>query len=64
MDFQIDTEHDFLEFPIINIRSLKDLDVEVGISSNVLENRNGDMVIRELKLDVTIPRKFQLSKDI
>lgn len=63
-EYQIHQEHDYLEFHVNKIRSLRKLDVEVGISSNVIENRDGDMVIRELKVDVTTPKDFQLSKDV
>ena len=63
-EYEIHPELDCLEFHVSKIRSLQKLDIEVGISSNVIENRNGDMVIRELKVDVTKPKDFQLSKDV
>jgi uncharacterized protein len=63
-EYEFNQEHHYLEFHVSKIRSLGKLDVEVGISSNVIEDRNGDLVIRELKVDVAQPNTFQLSKDI
>lgn len=39
-------------------------DIEVGISTNILEERNGEIYMRELKVDVTNPLSFRLSVDI
>ncbi len=63
-DYQINDDHNYLEFHVGKVRSLRKLDIEIGISSNVIENRNGDMVVRELKVDVTTPKTFQLTKDV
>lgn len=63
-EYKVNQEHNYLEFHISKVRSLRKFDIEVGISSNVLENRDGDTVIRELKIDVTRPIDFQLSKDV
>lgn len=63
-EYQLNEEHNYLEFHISKVRSLRKLDIEVGISSNVIESRNGDTVIRELKVDVAKPKTFQLSKDV
>ena len=46
------------------IKLLKDLDIEVGISSNVMEVREDGKYLRELKIDRTYPKDFDLSKDI
>jgi len=63
-DYLVNQEQGYLEFHVSKVRSLRKFDIEVGISSNVIENRNGDMVIRELKVDVAQPKTFQLSKDV
>ena len=63
-DYQINQEYDYLEFHVNKVRALKKLDIEVGISKNVIENREGDLVLRELKVDVTTPETFRLSKDL
>ncbi|MEW6717358.1 MAG: radical SAM protein [Chloroflexota bacterium] len=62
--YQVNEEYGYLEFHVSRIRSLSRFDIEVGVSMNVLENRNGENVLRELKVDVTTPQKFQLSKDV
>jgi len=63
-NFAVNDEYNYLEFHVSQIRSLKKLGVEVGLCTNVLENRNGDLYIRELKVDLTTPDTFQLTKDV
>lgn len=63
-DYFINEKKAYLEFHVDRIKSLNKLDVEIGISSNVIEKRGADLVMRELKLDVTTPQTFRLSKDI
>ncbi len=63
-DYLIVDEHNYLEFHVNQVRSLRKLDVEVGISYNVIENRNGESMLRELKIDLAKPDTFQLSKDV
>jgi uncharacterized protein len=63
-EYQVNTENDYLEFHISHVRSLRKFDIEIGISSNVIENRNNEMVIRELKMDITTPKTFQMTKDV
>lgn len=63
-DFEINEEHDYLEFHISQIRSLKKFDIEIGLSSNVFETRDGERYVRELKVDKTTPKTFRLSKDM
>jgi hypothetical protein len=60
-DFHVDKEHNTLEFHVSKISLLKKLDIEVGISTALIENRDGDIVLRELRLDVTTPQAFKLS---
>lgn len=55
-------DQDSIEFHVKKIKLLKALDVEVGISTSVREVRDGESVLRELKLDVTTPRSFKLSE--
>ena len=40
---------------------MKKLDIEIGISTNVLEKREGEIYLRELKVDLTTPAMFKLS---
>jgi pyruvate formate-lyase activating enzyme-like uncharacterized protein len=59
--YQYNNDHGYLEFHVSKIKSLTRFDIEVGISTNVLENRGGEVYLRELKVDVTTPRAFKLS---
>ena len=60
-DYSMNDDGQELEFHVSKIRMLKELDVEVGISTHILEEREGETVLRELKLDVTTPQAFRLS---
>lgn len=62
--FQINMDHKFLEFHVTQIKLLKDLDIEIGISSNIMESREDGKYLRELKIDLTYPKEFDLKKDI
>lgn len=57
-------EHGFLEFHIGKIPALEDLEVEIGISTSLIETRNGGAYQRELKLDLTTPQTFDLAVDL
>ena len=61
-DYAVREDGEELEFHVSRIKLLKDLHVEVGISSSVFEQRDGEMVLRELKLDVTTPQTFRMSE--
>jgi uncharacterized protein len=63
-DYAISEEHKSLEFHVSQIASLKKMEIEVGISTSVIETRENEPVLRELKVDVTTPQTFRLSKDI
>jgi pyruvate formate-lyase activating enzyme-like uncharacterized protein len=62
--YQEQADYGYLEFNPRHMRALANLEVEVGISTNVLEQRAGEQVMRELKVDVTTPQVFDLSKDL
>lgn len=57
-------EYDYLEFPVRKIGLLRKANVEIGISTNVLEDRGGEYVIRELQIDWTTPQLFDYTQDI
>lgn len=63
-DYLINDQHHYLEFHVSKISSLKKMDISVGISSYVVETRENEPVLRELKVDVATPQTFHLSKDI
>lgn len=58
--YYINSEHDFLEFHIKDIKTLKDMDVEIGLSSSIVETREGEKYLRELKIDQILPQTFSL----
>ena len=60
-DYHIDEERNFIEFHVDKIKFLRKLDIEIGISTNVLEKRDGEIYLRELKVDLTNPAMFKLS---
>lgn len=63
-DYVVSEKHNSLEFHVNQISSLKKMDIDIGISSNVIESREDGQVLRELKVDATTPQTFRLSKDI
>jgi len=63
-DYIINEQHNCLEFHVNKVGSLRKMDIDVGISSSVIETRSNEQVLRELKVDVTTPQTFRPSKDI
>ncbi len=59
--YQLDREQGCLEFPVDKVSLLRKLDVEVGLAYYVLENRDGERALRELKVDSINPASFRLS---
>lgn len=53
-------QYHFIQFSILNIEYLKNKHVEVSISSNVAEEENGELVIREIGLEWTTPDLFEM----
>jgi len=62
-DYHIDGERGCLEFHVQLIRELAPLDVEVGVTYNVVEDRSDGRYIRELKISLTTPTLFDLQAD-
>jgi len=62
--YQVNMDYNFLEFHVNQIKHLKNLDIEVGISSNIMEIREDGKYLRELKIDLTYPQDFDLKQDI
>lgn len=54
----------YLEFHPIHIPLLKDLDVEVGITSSIFEQREEGEVMRELAIDLAMPANFDFMTDV
>jgi uncharacterized protein len=63
-DYVISEQQNSLEFHVSQIGRLKKLDIDIGISSQVIETRENEPFLRELKVDVTTPQTFRLSTDI
>jgi pyruvate formate-lyase activating enzyme-like uncharacterized protein len=63
-DYVINDGQNSLEFHVNQIATLKKMNIEVGISSQVVETRENEPFVRELKVDVTTPQTFRLSTDI
>jgi hypothetical protein len=62
--YQLNEAYNFLEFHIGKIPALRGLEVQVGISTSVIEERQGQPYLRELKLDLTTPEWFDLAHDL
>ena len=57
--YEINEVYNYLEFHVIQNKSLKKFDIEIGLSSNVFKTRDGERYIRELKVDGTTPPNVQ-----
>jgi len=50
-DYFLNEELNYLEFPLAQLPQLKDLSVEIVVSTNVIEERSDGSYLRELRLD-------------
>ncbi len=62
--YSLNREHHYVEFHVNQIASLGELDVQVGLSTNILEDRPDGEYLRELQVDLTTPQTFDLAKDV
>ena len=62
--YQRNREHRYLEFHVDQIKNLSHLDIDIGISTSTLEMRQNDLVVRELKVDLTRPQVFDAALDV
>lgn len=53
-------QYDFIQFPVNVIPALRNRDIEVGISSNIVEPAPGESLLREVGLDWTTPDLFEM----
>ncbi|MCI8513440.1 MAG: radical SAM protein [Lachnospiraceae bacterium] len=60
-DFEWNNDYHFFQFNPKHIPILSGAGLEIGISYNVQEERDGSYVLRELKLDATTSESFRLS---
>lgn len=65
VDFDDVDELDFTEFPLEAVSLLQGElpDIELAISYAVCESRNGEVILRELRLDKTTPATFDFAQD-
>ena len=56
--YSLNNDHNFLEFNIKDISKLKNMDLEIGLSSSIIETREGEKCLRELKVDLIHPETF------
>jgi uncharacterized protein len=59
-EYEVNMDYQYLEFPVNEIQRLKALPVEIGISTNIMEVRQGDVFRRELKLERVWPQEFHM----
>ena len=60
VSYQMNTEYQYLEFHVRDIEQLKDLNLEIGVSSQIMEERNGAWFLRELCIEPIFARQFDL----
>ncbi|SDH88416.1 radical SAM protein [Desulfosporosinus hippei] len=63
-NYILNEDYQFLEFHVERIKDLKKLEIEIGISYNVMEKREHETYLRELKLDLTSPKSFDQKFDL
>ncbi len=64
LDYHHNEQLQYLEFHVKYVKRLMKMDVEVGIATSVIETREGDSYMRELKLDLVRPDKFEFRRDV
>ena len=62
--YVLNKKHGYIEFHVSKIQALKELDIEVGISSNIRETRKDGEYLIEVKTDLTYPKLFDIATDI
>jgi hypothetical protein len=61
--YRLDGAHNCLELHVDQIGALKGLNIEVGLSYNVMEMREAGRCLRELKIALAHPENFDLDQD-
>ena len=62
-EYERNSQYDYLEFPVAAIGALRNLDVEVAVSTAVMEARPDGQYLRELRLDLASPQTFDPAVD-
>lgn len=63
-EYVTNDDYGYVEFHLSKIKSLRELDIEIGLSSSVLEVRDEEPYLRELKVDLAYPRVFDFATDV
>lgn len=63
-NYLMNDDYHYLEFHVERIKDLSKLDIEIAISYNIMEQHDGEYFLRELRLDITSPKDFDLKSDI
>ena len=61
--FEVNEEHEYLEFQVHKIKELKGMEVEVGISSFIMHPTEDGLEIKELQVDLCTPDQFEFAID-
>lgn len=62
--YSTNRQYDYVEFHVDQISALRDLEIEIGISSSVFETRADGSYVRELQVDLTHSQNFDLTNDV
>ena len=60
---RLNRHYNYLEFPLAAMPALAGLEVEIGLSANVIEVRDGEPCVREVAVDLTTPNTFDPATD-
>ena len=65
-DFITDAQWPYLEFPLRYVSHLRKTlpEIEIGVCYSIVERRNGEACVRELRVDATTPTEFDPQADI
>lgn len=58
--YKYNKDYNFLEFHVKEVHQLKHLNLEIGISSQIMEQREAGNYLRELKIDLVDADKFDI----
>jgi uncharacterized protein len=62
--FEMNRQHHYLEFHVDQIKELKELEVQVALSTSLMEDREDGEYIRELQVVLTTPQTFDRTSDV
>jgi uncharacterized protein len=59
--YEHNREYHYVEFHVDQIKNLKALDLQLGLSTSLMEDRPDGEYLRELQIDLTTPQTFDLA---